>query len=259
MNRLTANAVSRIEVSVISAAIFALSLAPGCASSGKWDGRLSQYGEMRKVLGEGQNQGRITLAEATSKPHCYAVGALADLRGEITVADGDATVSSVGDDGQLVTARGVQPDQVATMFVAACVPNWTETTADRDVSPDEFEQFVHDAAFKLGLDASAPFPYLIEGELTGLDIHVINGGCPIRAEMLGEPLPEDQQPWRAKCDQATGRLIGIYAEGGAGTLTNHGSNTHVHALLKDNSGALFTAHVEHVGLKAGAVIKLPTP
>ena len=65
-----------------------------------WNGRLSQYGEMRLVLGQGRDEGRVRLGDLTKTAHCYGVGALAWLAGEITVLDGRLMVSRVDQAGQ---------------------------------------------------------------------------------------------------------------------------------------------------------------
>ena len=68
-------------------------LSPGLAWADGWDGKLSQYGEMRKVLGQGRHDGRVRLGDLTTRSHCYGVGALAELGGEITIVDGQIVVT----------------------------------------------------------------------------------------------------------------------------------------------------------------------
>jgi hypothetical protein len=43
---------------------------------------------MRETLRMGQTQPRVTFEEVTFDPHSYAVGALPNLDGEITIFDG---------------------------------------------------------------------------------------------------------------------------------------------------------------------------
>ncbi|NQT11505.1 MAG: hypothetical protein HQ582_02070, partial [Planctomycetes bacterium] len=127
------------------------------------------------------------------------------------------------------------------------------------VAPEAFERFLCGAAREAGLDVSKPFPFVIEGDLTALEMHVINGACPMRAKRLGRELPPAQQPYHRSVAQTAGRLVGIYAAGAAHRLTHHGTNTHTHVLLKDKEGRTYTGHVERVGVGAGAVLRLPTP
>lgn len=221
-----------------------------------WDGRLVQYGKLHEVLAQGQHQARIRLGELTRQPHCYAVGALAGLNGEVTIVEGEIVASSVGSAGTPVSPR--KPHETsATMIAAAYVPRWVETTIDRDVDPDGWEPFLRQVAAEHGLDTSKPFPFVVEGDMIALEMHVINGACPIRAARIGITLPETQQPYRKSCEEIEGKLVGFYAEESVGDVTCHGAKTHTHVVLKTQNGQSTTGHVEKVGLKAGAVLHLP--
>jgi acetolactate decarboxylase len=187
------------------------------------------------------------------------VGALAQLAGEITIVDGRLILTGVDDNGG-PTAKFFEPpppERQAAMLVAAYVPRWAEYEISRDVVAKDFESMLSKMAGQAGLDPSKPFPFVVEGELLDLELHVINGACPMRAKRLGLELPADRQPYRASLAQADGRLVGIYAEGAEHRLTHHGTNTHTHVLLKDKNGQLYTGHVEQVGLRAGSVLRLP--
>lgn len=246
---------SMIAVRRLLAALAITSLSGGAWADG-WDGQISQFGKVQEVLGEKQHKGRVELGKLVKKPHCYAVGALAGLTGEATIVDGQVIATCV-ESGLPVAVSGKPKDRRAASLAAAYVPKWVERKIDRDVSAKELERFVHDAASEAGLDPSKPFPYLVEGELTELEMHVINGACPMRAKRLGRTLPDDEKPFHGSFDKVTGRLVGVYAEGSVGSLTCHGSQAHTHVILKNKDGKPYTGHVESVGVAAGAVLRLP--
>ena len=200
---------------------------------------------------------RIRLGDMTERPHCYAVGALADLAGEVTVFDGKIVVTRVDEVGRPVTDADKPKDDKAAMLVAAYVTRWNEHRIADDIAPKALERFLRGAAREAGLDVSKPFPFVIEGDLAALEMHVINGACPMRAERLGRKLPSAQQPYYGSMARTAGRLVGIYAAGAAHRLTHHGTETHMHVLLKDKEGRTYTGHVERVGVRAGAVLRLP--
>lgn len=227
------------------------------AAADTWNGRLSQYGEMRLVLGQGRHEGRVRLGDLTKTAHCYGVGALAGLAGEITILDGQLMVSRVDQAGRPTTDSKEQGERKAAMLVAAYVPSWTERRIERDVPAEGLESFLRAAAQQAGFDTAKPFPFMIEGKLTDLDVHIINGACPMRAKRLGLSIASAQQPYQGSFAKMPGRLIGVYAEGAEHRLTHHGTRTHTHALLKDENGQVFTAHVERAGVRAGSVIRLP--
>jgi len=212
---------------------------------------------MRVVLGQGRHEGRIRLGELTERSHCYAVGALEGLAGEVTVLDGEVVVTRVDETGRPVTNSAEPKDARAAMLVAAYVGRWSERRIDDSVSPEELESYLRRSAREAGLDVSKPFPFVIEGDLTALEMHVINGACPMRAKRLGRELPTAQQPYRKSIAKTEGRLVGIHAAGAAHRLTHHGTETHTHVLLKDKEGKRSTGHVERVGVGAGAVLRLP--
>jgi acetolactate decarboxylase len=223
-----------------------------------WDGKISQYGEMREVLGRGHHEGRIRLGDLTERLHCYAVGALAGLEGEVTVFDGETVATRVDEAGRPTANSSNPKEEKAAMLVAAYVARWDDHRIAEEVSPEALEPFLRSAAEKAGLDVSKPFPFVIEGDLVALEMHVINGACPMRAKRLGQELPPAQRPYHRRLAKTAGRLIGIYAEGAAHRLTHHGTETHVHVLLEDEAGETHTGHVEQVGIGAGAVLRLPS-
>jgi len=245
MNHLPAVAILRL---VTFAAAFAAFL-PGCIRNGR---AVEQYGRMRAVLHEGKSEPRVALAAVTAKPHAYAVGALAGLGGEVTIVDGSATVSRVHD-GALRSGPPEVGDR-ATLLSVAHVERWRSATLDHAAADRDLERAIRDIAAAAGVDAMRPFAFVIEGELTALDLHVINGACPA---VVGEARGPNA-PWRLRLStprKAT--LVGFYAQGRAGEMTHHGSNVHVHAVL-EHEGDTITGHVDSVTIAAGAAVRVPS-
>lgn len=246
-------------VSQASLALLLLGLA-GCAVAPTheaaarepmWQGSVEGWGTLREALRDGQVQARVALGDV-ARPGTWAVGALEGLRGEITIADGEVWVSE-GSAGGAVTARGATSSESATVLFAAEVASWREVVVAQDVGTSELDAYVEGQARAAGLDVSRPFPFVVEGELHHLRIHVIAGECPTRARMLGgEPAAP---PFELHADATSGRLVGIHATNSSGVVCHMGSSTHVHALLEEQGG--LTGHVESVGLGEGAILKLP--
>jgi ubiquinone/menaquinone biosynthesis C-methylase UbiE len=227
--------------------------------SDSWDREVTQYGEMREVLGKGDHSGRIRLGDAIMRPNCYAVGALADLAGEITMIDGKVIVTRADENHRPVT-QAADPElyeEEAAMLATAYVPRWTEHPVPEDVASHELEKFLAAAAHRAGLDPTRPFPFLIEGTLADLRLHVICGACPMRARRLGQELPPEREPHRGSFAETTGTIIGMYAEDAEHRLTHHGTKTHMHAVLRDDGSQQYTGHIESVGLRAGSIVRLP--
>lgn len=233
--------------------VAALSLTLGCAASRT---EVMQVGQMHDVLSGGAETapGIVELDDVLQRPHAYGVGALAGLAGEITIDDGRAWIARP--DGGALQIEGpleTSTDQAALLTVAY-VDDWQSVRLDRDLAGDALEQFIADQAAAAGLDAGQPFPFVLDGELTDLDIHVINGICPMRP---GTRLTADQEPWRLTIDQPTpGRVVGIYAADAVGKLTHAGTAMHAHALVEED-GREVTGHIERLGLASGTELMLP--
>lgn len=211
---------------------------------------VQQHGGMREVLREGNTQPRIALTAVTARPGCIAVGALAGLGGEITIVHGNVWVARSRDGEASVSGPAPADGDRATLLTVAHVDEWVAVPIATVCGGADLATVIADAARRNGIDTSKPFPFIVEGELTELDAHVIAGSCPI-ANPNGDP------PWRFSLSApAEGKLVGFYAEGMDGIMTHHGDATHTHVIL-DRDGQTMTAHVDRVGVGDHAVVYVP--
>lgn len=215
-------------------------------------GEFERWGTLREALREGKVEARVEVSDVAA-PGVWGVGALEGLRGEITVADGEVWVTEGGAAPE--TRRGADLAAPATVLFTGRVAGWWEVAVEHDVAAADLDAFVAARARTVGLDPDDTFPFVVEGSLRDLRLHVIAGACPVRARALGQE--PDPPAYEARFQVTPGRLVGIYAPQGAGVVCHHGSRSHVHALL-EQPGA-WTGHVESVGLKAGSRLLLPRP
>ncbi|MBC8310565.1 MAG: hypothetical protein ISR75_06130 [Phycisphaerales bacterium] len=216
----------------------------GCSSSYT----VTQHGGMRDALREGNTQARISFEEITSKPHSFAVGALTDLEGEITIFDGLIVVAKTNDG---VTAKSSTPsgDETATLLTLAYVKNWSEDTLPHNLP---FEEAVEVVAKRNGIDTDEPFPFYVNATTTNYEMHVINGFCPVASP----DLPPEDQPWRLHGEETEMLIVGFFAKNQEGVMTHHGSNIHIHGL--DTSGAEgASGHLDSVNIAPGSTIFVP--
>lgn len=239
---------------LVIASCAALEYVPGCASHPV---KVRQYGEMSEVLGGGAATAypRVELAEPLHTPHAYAVGALPRLEGEITVLDGRAWIARPDKGhGLRVDGPSVAPAESAAMLTVAHVERWDDYPIDHRLAGDSLEEFIAERARLRGIDLRRPFPFLIEGEVTDLQVHVLNGACPMRP---GVRLAANQQPWRFQLETPVRvTVVGFYAADSVGRMTHPGTSIHGHALF-DADGTTVTGHVEHIAVAPGAILKLP--
>lgn len=210
---------------------------------------------MREVLREGKVHRRIALADAVSQPHAYGVGALEQLGGEITILDGEVWIGRV--EGGELHVSGPKPPPPpgagAALLVLTHVDKWTQATLPA-AADSSMESAVERLARQQGVDTARPFPFVIEGKLTELTMHVVNGACPMSG---GSSEVGPQAPWRFTLKRPEqGRIIGFFAPGSEGQITHHGTSVHAHALL-EVGGRRLTGHVESMALATGAIVRVP--
>ncbi len=218
-----------------------------------WQGKFEQWGTLQEALRDGQVEGRVRVGDAAHEG-IFAVGALEGLRGEVTIVNGEIWISE-GAAEQAATTRGFVSDEQATVLFAAEVEHWQDFPVAGDVDPSVFDAFLAEQAKLAGIDATHPFPFIVEGKLRHLKLHVIAGQCPMRSRMLNEDPKFPPYEWQAEATD--GRLVGIYATDSGGVVCHAGSDTHVHAIIENDME--LTGHVESVGLAAGSTLRLPRP
>jgi acetolactate decarboxylase len=219
-----------------------------------WSGECRHWGAMREVMHEGKTRARISLDEATQEGRIYAVGALANLAGEVFIEGGDVWVSRVVAANQQET-RKLRYEELeshsATLLIAAHVPALQQLPVEADVPPGEVEAFLAAQIKDAGWDVSKPTPLLIVGPFIDVQGHIVNGAC-LHANgqaLAGTP------PFEASFPEIWGRVVGFYAEGQEGLLTHHGSKVHLHFLSDDEPRLMM--HADKLGLKKGSVLFLP--
>lgn len=223
-----------------------------------WDGTIVQYGKMHEAIGQQQYQGRVKLKKLVEQPHFYGVAALTQLHGEATILDGKITVTRVDAKGQLEPTESAQLDESATLLVGAYVPSWADHKTVSNVSPDELDKYLAEAATKAGLNTSKPFVFTVEGEFSKVKLHVINGACPLHARLRKIEIPKDKQAFEAEFEKVQGTVVGVFAKDAVGNITHPATSTHMHLVYKDfKTGKLVNGHVEQLGLLEGAVLRLP--
>jgi hypothetical protein len=210
---------------------------------------------MHESIGRKQDHGRVALADLVDRPHFYGVGAVEELRGEITILDSVAVVTGETPEGRLESPSA---DIHATLLVGSSVPEWTTHILDEPVSEERVEAAISVTAKNAGLDPAVPFVFILEGELTNVRLHVINGACPVHARMKKITLDDDERPFELEATSLEGTVVGVYAEDSVGRLTHPATSIHAHLIWKDaQTGEPVTGHLERFGLASGAVLELP--
>ena len=215
----------------------------GCSTTNSYE--VSQHGGMRDALRMGNTQPRISFAEVASKPHAYAVGALPNLDGEITIFDGTVYTSTTQDGTTAITVAADEKYDAATLLTLTHVESWQDCMLP---SNHPLEKSIELAAIIQGIDTETPFPFFITGSTNDFHMHVINGFCPVANPNLAAKF----QPWRLVGSQSTPiTVVGFYAKNQEGVMTHHGSNLHIHGII-DQDGTITSGHLDSVEINDGA-------
>jgi acetolactate decarboxylase len=233
----------------------------GCAANGDrsesreprpWDGEVWVHGALRAMLHEGRTGAIVSLDSLLPNPDLYALGALADLAGEVTVVGGKAYLSYPDGADASRTETAARTTAAAALLVGAEVPAWNRVVTERRIRFEDLDVEIAELATSTGVGLQGRFPFLIEGDFEDLHWHVIDG----RRLGAGAASHQDHEAAAVHVElaRASGTLLGFYSESDQGVLTHMGSKTHIHCAL---DAPLSTGHVDGVTLPAGTRVAFP--
>ncbi len=201
------------------------------------------------MMHDGQTSTVVRTSDVVPGPHTYAVGALSELRGEVTIVDDQVWLSYPHGAGHR-TIADANHTEGAALLVTAQVEHWNEVRIEEDLAMDEFEAHLAKLAEKRQL-ADEPFVFRVEALFPRLEIHVVDGSKLKPGTSAREHHAASVQ---IKSMQVAATLVGFRSSSHQGVFTHHGETTHVHAVLSD---PLVTGHVDAVVVPRGAILKLP--
>lgn len=207
---------------------------------------LESFGSFSLMMLQGDFSPAVLLSEALAKQPSTGVGALAAARGEITIYDGKVYLS-YGKPGE----HPAPEKESAALLAIATATDWQSVAVDGDVAPDAVEAFIAGAAKSHGLAPEKSFPFELRGSVMPYVMHVdaatIGGAhgmdmpMAVTVETKGEEIP--------------GKISGLYvATNLEGIVTHHNERIHAHWLSPDGQ---WTTHLDHWGIKRGAILLLP--
>lgn len=174
-----------------------------------------------------------------------ALGAVANLQGEIQIFEGRALVSSVGNNGiQIVEGF----EQQAALLVYAEVADWIEVRIPESVGDlSSLEEFILTQAQEYGINAENPFPFRLQGIVAGLDWHVINWD---KNDNDHSHNKHKEAGVRGELKDQWVEVIGFVSNHHQGIFTHRNSTLHMHFRVEDNSLA---GHVDALELDRGEI------
>jgi acetolactate decarboxylase len=223
--------------------ILLLGVSPPAGAAELWE--VGTYGSLREIFHERALDPVVELEELLPDTALYAVGALSELRGEITIVAGVPYVS-------YPTEQESRPPEKACLLTIARVTHWTEATLEEKILFEDLDESIVALAASVGLSTDQAFPFLLESEVEDLRWHVIDGsrlpeGAGTHKDHIAAAVTYD-------VGKASATVIGFYSAAHHGVFTHMGSNTHVHCVVP---GRMSSGHVDHMVLPEGTRIRFP--
>ena len=193
--------------------------------------KVEHYGVLRKVMHENDISGKVKI-DSLDNVNLYGLGALAQMKGEITVVNGQIYVSKVVDS---MAVLGSSENVNAALFVFSQVDKWDTLTIKGDA---DLELLIGNTLTERG--SSTPTPFMVIGKPELVNYHIINL----------DPMSEDKSDHKAgaftdSIENGALTLLGFYANDAQGVYTHHDSKIHVHFV---DGGSLLNGHVDEVKL-----------
>lgn len=207
------------------------------------------FGAFRDMVQKRDYAGKVVLSGPETAGATEAVGAIAGLRGEITMVDG-RTILSYGNCPECKAP----PSEAAALLGIASVRAWAAPVPlPEDLAGAALSEFILAQAKAAGLDPARPFPVRLAGTLLNVAMHVNEApndgftGHGSRIKMA------KQQAFEHAI--LGGIVVGFYAPPSlAGIITHPGEPFHFHWA---DDARTRTAHLDAFGMKKGSILLLP--
>jgi hypothetical protein len=213
-------------------------------------GSIRAYGSLPGLF-EGETDGKVSLEDVPPRPGIVGLGSLSDLRGEIAIVRGVTWLSYPGLGNRMTVESNPLRPESAGFLALAEVNRWQSDTLETAVPFDELAGVIEERARRGGIDPNRPFPLLIEGTFTALELNVVNGP----AVSSGKPTKERLRDTAVKVSlpRGEGSIVGFAGRGGE-RLIHRGQRFHLHVVLPV---AQQVGHLDSVRVEAGSLLRLP--
>lgn len=207
---------------------------------------VNHSGALRMIM-SGNISSTISLDSLSNKEHFYALGAMENLKGEIQIFNGKPSNSFVKNDSIEIDNSYTYN---ASLLVYAQVGEWNTFQADNKQTKSELEAKIFELAKSNNIDIEKPFPFLIEGEVSSLDWHVIDWK---KGDTVHNHKKHKESGLNGILTDSDVLILGFYSTKHKAIFTHHTTNMHMHFKTIDN---LLAGHVDDV-IISKVRIKLP--
>lgn len=199
-------------------------------------------GNLRAIMLAGDYRPTIDLRTLSNEPNFYALGAAAELDGEILVMNSKPFLTKVENDTFTMNRNW---EAEAALLVYAQVPDWTTSQVQDELTMDELADLLAEKAAN-----NKPVPFIIRGVAVELNWHIVNG----RSGVEHAHSNHAASGYQGKANLREVEILGFYSRHHEGVFTHKGQFTHVHFKTVDGS---MSGHVDQVRMSAGSSLSIP--
>jgi alpha-acetolactate decarboxylase len=210
---------------------------------------VKSYGHYKQMIHKKNTTGVIDLSSVVSEKNTYAVGAIADGVGEITVIDGKIYLD-YGKDGLGNSLNKIPEKTKAVLLVTTKVKEWQNIKIKNNLSKMELFKEILKQAKLNNFNTKHPFPFLLQGEFESLKIHAISSQNPnFTGHGMGQKLFHMSKD---ELIDENAVIVGFYSADSQGVYTHPNESWHLHSIIDDIAG-----HVDGLYTGSNIVLKLP--
>ena len=200
-----------------------------------------------KTIMSGNIEPVISLDSLRNKKNLYALGAVESLKGEIQIFDSEPNNSTVVDENvQIENSYNIK----ASLLVYSEVDEWEEFIINGG-NKDELEKSIFETAYSNGLNTDQPFPFLLDGQVSMLDWHVIDWE---EGDSDHSHVKHKESGLSGELKDRDVRILSFYSTKHKAVFTHHTTNMHLHFKTYDNAIA---GHVDDLTINHTITLKLP--
>ena len=207
-----------------------------------------QHAGALKTIMSGNIAAVISLDSLANTAHLYALGAAANLEGEIQIFDSQPNNSFVVDS---TLHFSDDYNRKAALLVYAQVSQWETFTLENITTKQQLEKVIFKTAKDFQIDTEEPFPFLLEGTIARLDWHVINWK---KGDSIHSHKKHQESGLNGTLENKAVHILGFYSSKHKAIFTHHTTNMHLHFKTDD---LLVAGHLDDLQLDNSITLKLP--
>lgn len=211
--------------------------------------KVEYKGALKNIMHQGDLSAKADLLDFQDRKHLYALGAVADLKGEVLVLDSKPFISSAKNQEVIISNSF---SHQATLLVYATVNQWASSPIPDNISTyAELEKHVAQVANEQGINTKESFPFLLHGTAESVDWHVIDWK---EGDMEHSHAKHISSGPHGTITNQEVHVLGFYSDSHHAIFTHHTTNMHLHVKTTDDR---ISGHLDDITLGKGMTLQLP--